>query len=90
MNVVGIVFHECYHLLCRFHIQKNVQAKCKMLVNSVDAWDVVLQAWENVMAVKMSLSLMIVLIIFSLFPSHGLYSLNMLMTRGSFLTRNTL
>ncbi|XP_027940169.1 uncharacterized protein LOC114194244 [Vigna unguiculata] len=49
MNAVGIVFPECYHLLCRFHIQKNVQAKCKMLVNSVDAWDVVLQAWENVM-----------------------------------------
>ncbi|XP_027934490.1 uncharacterized protein LOC114189955 [Vigna unguiculata] len=49
MNVVGMVFPECYHLLCRFHIQKNVQAKCKMLVNSVDAWDVVLQAWENVM-----------------------------------------
>ena len=37
MNVVGIVFPECYQLLCRFHIQKHVQAKCKMLVNSVDA-----------------------------------------------------
>jgi len=49
MNVVGIVFPECYHLLCCFHIQKNVQAKCKMLINSVYAWDVVLQAWENVM-----------------------------------------
>ncbi|XP_027941045.1 uncharacterized protein LOC114194832 [Vigna unguiculata] len=49
MNVVGVVFPKCYHLLCRFHIQKNVQAECKMLVNSVDAWDVVLQAWENVM-----------------------------------------
>ena len=49
MNVVGIVFLECYHVLCHFHIQKNVQEKCKMLVNSVDSWDVVLQAWENVM-----------------------------------------
>jgi len=49
MNAVGIEFHECYHLLCCFHIKKNVQAKCKMLVNSVDAWDVVLQACENVM-----------------------------------------
>jgi len=38
----------------------------------------------------MSLSLMIVLIVFSLFVSHGLYSLNMLMTRESFLTINTL
>jgi len=48
MNFVGIVFPECYHLLSHFHIQKNVHAKCKMLVNSVDAWDFVLQAWENV------------------------------------------
>ena len=24
MNVVGMVFPQCYHLLCRFHIQKNV------------------------------------------------------------------
>jgi len=49
MNSVGIVFPECYHLLCRFYIQKNVQAKCKMLVNFVEAWDVVLKSWENVM-----------------------------------------
>jgi len=49
MNVIDIVFPECYHFLCRFHIQKNVQVKCKMLVNSIDACDVVLQAWKNVM-----------------------------------------
>ena len=49
MNVINTVFPECYHLLCHFHIQKNVQEKCKMLVNSIDAWDVNVQAWENVM-----------------------------------------
>jgi len=49
MNAIGSVFPDCYHLLCRFHIQKNVQAKCKMLVNSVDAWDVVMEEWKNVM-----------------------------------------
>jgi len=27
MNVVGIVFPECYHLLCRFHIQKKCAGK---------------------------------------------------------------
>jgi len=37
MNVIDIVFPKCYHFLCRFHIQKNVQAKCKMLVNFIDA-----------------------------------------------------
>jgi len=47
MNVIGIVFLECYHLLCHFHIQKNVQAKCKMLVNSIDSWDVVIRAGQN-------------------------------------------
>jgi len=29
MNVVGIVFPECYHLLCRFHIQKMCQQSVK-------------------------------------------------------------
>ena len=27
MNVVDIVFLECYHLLCRFHIQKKCASK---------------------------------------------------------------
>jgi len=49
MNSISIVFPESYHLLCCFHIQKNVRAKCKMLINFLDAWDVVLDAWEYVM-----------------------------------------
>ena len=32
MNVVKIVFPEATNLLCRFHIDKNVKAKCKTLV----------------------------------------------------------
>ena len=28
MNVVKTVFPECINLLCRFHIDKNVKAKC--------------------------------------------------------------
>jgi len=44
MNVISTVFSNCYHLLCRFHIQKNVQEKCQMLANSVDAWDIVMKA----------------------------------------------
>jgi len=44
MKFIGSVFPNCYHLLCRFHIQKNVQAKFKMLVTFVDAWDVVMEA----------------------------------------------
>ncbi|KAH1228086.1 PKS-NRPS hybrid synthetase [Glycine max] len=32
MNAVKNVFPECTNLLCRFHIDKNVKAKCKSLV----------------------------------------------------------
>ncbi|KAH1254105.1 hypothetical protein GmHk_04G010617 [Glycine max] len=33
MNAVKIVFPDCTNLLCRFHIDKNVKAKCKSLVD---------------------------------------------------------
>ena len=32
MNVVKTIFPESTNLLCRFHIDKNVKAKCKSLV----------------------------------------------------------
>ena len=32
MNAVKTVFPECTNFLCRFHIDKNVKAKCKPLV----------------------------------------------------------
>ena len=32
MNALKIVFLECINLLCRFHIDKNVKAKCKLLI----------------------------------------------------------
>jgi len=44
MNAIRIVFLEAYNLLCRFHIDKNVKAKCKMLVHPREAWDRVMQA----------------------------------------------
>ena len=33
MNAIKFVFPEACNLLCRFHINKNVKAKCKMLVH---------------------------------------------------------
>ncbi|KAL5154485.1 hypothetical protein HKD37_19G053834 [Glycine soja] len=39
MHVVKTVFPECTNLLCRFHIDKNVKAKCKSLVGQKNAWD---------------------------------------------------
>ena len=32
MNAVKTVFPESTNLLCRFHIDKNVKAKCKSLI----------------------------------------------------------
>ncbi|XP_047149552.1 uncharacterized protein LOC124821675 [Vigna umbellata] len=49
MNSIGNVFPQSYQLLCRFHISKNVKAKCKMLIDCVEAWGVIMEAWENVM-----------------------------------------
>jgi len=32
VNAVKIVFPECTNLLCNFHINKNIKAKCKSLI----------------------------------------------------------
>jgi len=37
MNAIEVVFPEACNLLCRFHINKNVKAKCKMLVHPREA-----------------------------------------------------
>ena len=37
MNAMKIVFPECTNLLCRFHIDKNVKAKCKSLIGQKNA-----------------------------------------------------
>jgi len=48
MNAIRIVFLEAYNLLCRFHIDKNVKAKCKMLVHLREAWDQVMEVWGSI------------------------------------------
>ena len=37
MNVIEVVFPEACNLLCRFHVNKNVKAKSKMLVHPREA-----------------------------------------------------
>jgi len=49
MNVVKTIFPESTNLLCRFHIDKNVKAKCKTLVGQKNAWDYVMEAWGSLM-----------------------------------------
>ncbi|XP_068492218.1 protein FAR1-RELATED SEQUENCE 4-like [Phaseolus vulgaris] len=48
MNAINIVFPKARNLLCRFHINKNVKAKFKMLVDSVEAWEVVMDSWRTI------------------------------------------
>jgi len=48
MNAISVVFPEATNILCRFHINKNVKAKCKMFVDSREAWDIVMNAWGAV------------------------------------------
>jgi len=39
MNAVKTVFPECTNLLCSFHINKNVKAKCKSLIGQRNVWE---------------------------------------------------
>ncbi|KAL5165939.1 Protein FAR1-RELATED SEQUENCE 5 [Glycine soja] len=45
MNAVKTVFPESTNLLCRFHIDKNVKAKCKSLIGEKNVWDYVMDSW---------------------------------------------
>ncbi|KAL5170223.1 hypothetical protein HKD37_11G031978 [Glycine soja] len=45
MNAVKTMFLECTNLLCRFHIDKNVKAKCKSLIDQKNAWDYLMDNW---------------------------------------------
>jgi len=38
MNAVKTVFLDAMNLLCRFHMDNNVKAKCKILVGQKNAW----------------------------------------------------
>ena len=40
VNALNAVFPQSKHLLCQFHIDKNVQAKCKVPVHKKDCWDI--------------------------------------------------
>jgi len=47
MNVVKTMFPECTNLLGRFHINKNVKAKCKSLIGQKNAWEYVMNNWDT-------------------------------------------
>ena len=47
MNAVKDVFPECTNLLCIFHINKNVKAKCKSLIAQKNVWNYVMDCWGS-------------------------------------------
>ena len=49
MNAIERIFPDATHLLCRWHINKNVLAKCKKLLGTKDQWDVFNSAWNMLM-----------------------------------------
>ncbi|XP_020216699.1 PKS-NRPS hybrid synthetase CHGG_01239 [Cajanus cajan] len=48
MKALQMIFPSSTNLLCRFHINKNVKAKCKMVVYPKEKWDLVMDAWDDV------------------------------------------
>ena len=47
MNEVKTIFPESTNLLCQFHIDKNVKAKCNIVVGQKNSWDYVMEAWGS-------------------------------------------
>ncbi|KAK1386908.1 hypothetical protein POM88_015086 [Heracleum sosnowskyi] len=49
MNAIKAVFLDCSHLLCVWHIEKNIMAKCKKKFNTNEEWEEFIIDWTNVM-----------------------------------------
>jgi len=48
MNAISQAFPNATHLLCRWHINKNVLAKCKKLFSTKEWWDFFMTYWNLV------------------------------------------
>ncbi|XP_074277536.1 uncharacterized protein LOC141601165 [Silene latifolia] len=49
MKAIACVFPRTTHLLCIWHIQKNIVAKCKNQFTNDEDWDMFLSTWNAVM-----------------------------------------
>ncbi|KAK9676759.1 hypothetical protein RND81_11G098300 [Saponaria officinalis] len=52
MKAISIVFPQTTHLLCIWHIQKNIVAKCKKQFAEDEDWDMFMSTWNAVMYAK--------------------------------------
>ncbi|KAH1265193.1 hypothetical protein GmHk_01G000948 [Glycine max] len=90
MNAVKIVFPECTNLLCRFHINMNVKAKCKSLIGQKICGIMSLMPGGVWLIVLSSISLMISLRSLKLLVHHGQCLLTMSTKHGQFPTKKNL
>ncbi|KAL5137301.1 Protein FAR1-RELATED SEQUENCE 5 [Glycine soja] len=90
MNAVKTVFPECTNLLCKFHIDKNVKAKCKSLIGEKNAWDYVMDNWGTLVDCPSEHQFVESLQKFQIACSPWRCSLTMLTTHGLSPTRKNL
>ena len=50
MDAISAVFPESKHLLCRWHISKNILAKCKPAFREEEQWAEFSRSWSKLMA----------------------------------------
>ena len=47
INAIEVVFPSTRHLLCIWHIEKNILSKCKQYFGEKEEWDEFLSSWTN-------------------------------------------
>jgi histone-lysine N-methyltransferase SETD2 len=48
INAIGVVFPTARHLLCRWHISKNVVTNCKKMFEDAEKWEKFLLGWNTI------------------------------------------
>ena len=46
MKAISTVFPGATHLLCKWHINRNVLARCKNLFETKEKWDMFIMSWN--------------------------------------------
>ena len=67
MNAISVFFPQVCNLLCHFHINMNVKVMCKMLVDYVEAWEVIMDVKGFSLVVHVVMNLRVVLNVLKVF-----------------------
>lgn len=47
INAIKFLFPETWHMLCAFHISRNMQQHCKEFFKSENVWEKIIKSWIN-------------------------------------------